>query len=252
MLQLFATTSFASESNSAYIAIIIDDIGHNRRRREHAINLPGRLTYAVIPDTRHAASLALYANNAGKEVMLHLPMENTRNQPLGDIALTREMSRQDFMQVIETAVAGIPFVSGINNHMGSALTQEPQAMSWLMEAVKKHQLFFVDSRTTPKNVASKVAKQQNIRVASRDVFLDNVATVFEIDRQFRKLIDVAKRRKTAIAIGHPYAETIAYLKLALPMLEAEGIKVIPVSEVIRLRATASLIASAIPQTQPGT
>ena len=145
--------------------------------------------------------------------------------------------------VLDQAVRLVPFASGINNHMGSALTQEPQAMVWLMRAVKRHKLFFVDSRTTHKSVASEIALQENIRTASRDVFLDNDRSLYGIDKEFRRLLAVAKRRKTAIAIGHPYPSTLQYLEHAIPMLKREGVQLISVSEMLNLRLAERQLAS---------
>lgn len=162
---------------------------------------------------------------------------------MGPVALTTDLSQQDFFDVFETAIRSVPYAQGINNHMGSALTQEPVAMTWLMQAIKKHQLFFVDSRTTPKSVASKIAIQQSVRTASRDVFLDNDRTSYAIDRQFRYLLLLAKRNKSAIAIGHPYAETLEYLERAIPILSAENISIVPVSKIISTRLARRQLAA---------
>jgi polysaccharide deacetylase 2 family uncharacterized protein YibQ len=236
LLQLTPSQSFSADHN--YISIIIDDIGHNRRAGERAIDIQAYLTFAVIPETRHAFRLASYAHDAGKEVMIHLPMENTMNHPLGNLALTSGVA-----MVMDQAVRMVPFATGINNHMGSALTQEPQAMIWLMRAAKHHKLFFVDSRTTHKTVASDIALQENIRTASRDVFLDNDKSLFGIDKEFRQLLTLAKQRKTAIAIGHPYPSTLRYLELAIPMLKREGVQLISVSEMLKIRLGEQLLAS---------
>ena len=241
LLQLAPPPSFSA--NHSYIAIIIDDIGHNQRAGERAIDIQAHLTFAVIPETQHAARLASYAHNAGKEVMVHLPMANTMNQPLGGLALTNDLSEQDIAEVLNQAVRLVPFAAGINNHMGSALTQEPQAMIWLMRAVKRHKLFFIDSRTTHKTVALEIALQENIRTASRDVFLDNDRSPYGIDKEFRRLLTVAKRRKTAIAIGHPYPATLQYLEHAIPMLKREGVRLISVSEILKLRLAERQLAS---------
>jgi polysaccharide deacetylase 2 family uncharacterized protein YibQ len=165
------------------------------------------------------------------------------NQPLGGLALTNGLSEQDVAMVLDQAVRLVPFASGINNHMGSALTQEPQAMVWLMRAVKRHKLFFIDSRTTHKTVASEIALQENIRTASRDVFLDNDRSLYGIDKEFRRLLAVAKRRKTAIAIGHPYPSTLQYLEQAIPMLKREGVRLVSVSEMLNLRLAERQLAS---------
>ena len=116
-------------------------------------------------------------------------------------------------------------------------------MIWLMRAVKRHKLFFIDSRTTHKTVALEIALQENIRTASRDVFLDNDRSLYGIDKEFRRLLAVAKRRKTAIAIGHPYPSTLQYLEHALPMLKREGVRLISVSEMLNLRLAERQLAS---------
>ena len=241
LLQLASPQSFAADHN--YIAIIIDDIGHNLRAGKRAIDIQAHLTFAVIPETQHALRLASYAHNTGKEVMIHLPMENTMNHPLGNLALTSGLSEQGVAMVLDQAVRLVPFATGINNHMGSALTQEPQAMVWLMRAAKHHKLFFVDSRTTHKTVASDIALQENIRTASRDVFLDNDKSLYSIDKEFRRLLALAKQRKTAIAIGHPYPSTLRYLELAIPMLKREGVQLISVSDMLKIRLAERLLAS---------
>ena len=241
LLQLTPPQSFPAEHN--YIAIIIDDLGHNWRTGERAIDIQAHLTFAVIPGTQHAFRLASYARDAGKEVIIHLPMENTMNHPLGSLALTSGLTEQGVAIVLDQAVKLVPFASGINNHLGSALTQEPQAMLWLMRAVKHHKLFFVDSRTTHKTVASDIALQENIRTASRDVFLDNDKSLYSIDKEFRRLLALAKERKTAIAIGHPYPSTLRYLELATPMLKRKGVRLISVSEMLNIRLADRLNAS---------
>jgi polysaccharide deacetylase 2 family uncharacterized protein YibQ len=235
--------ALVNRAGRATIAIIIDDIGHNRIRGKRAIELPANLTYAVIPDTQHGMTLARYAHNSGKEVMVHLPMENTNNQPMGKLALTSELNEQGFDEIFDLAVQKVPFASGINNHMGSALTQQPQAMAWLMNSVKRHKLYFVDSRTTSKTVASDIAQQRNIMTASRDVFLDNERTTFSIDQQFRRLLRLAKRNQTAIAIGHPYPATLDYLEQVLPLLERENIEIVAVSDMLKLRLAKQQVAA---------
>jgi polysaccharide deacetylase 2 family uncharacterized protein YibQ len=243
LLQLGPTPSKSDPlETTAYVSIIIDDIGYNHDRGEAVITLPASLTYAVIPDADHAMSLAHLANRNGKEVMLHLPMENLGDRPLGNIALTRDLNRHEFGEIIDTALQQVPFARGINNHMGSALTQEPEAMHWLMQSVKRHQLFFIDSRTTHMTVASEIAEQQNVLSASRDIFLDNERNIFAIDQQFRKLIRLARQKRTAIAIGHPYPATTEYLAYALPLLADENIRVIPVSDMLKMRLARQQVA----------
>ncbi len=217
----------------AYIAIIIDDIGNSLSRGEEAIAIPAPLTYAILPNSTHASSLAIMTSSAGKEVMVHLPMENTSHYPMGTGVLTRQQPRHEFVATFQRAIASVPHALGINNHMGSALTQEYEAMDWLMREIKDRRMYFVDSRTTPKTVAFSMAQSNGLSSASRDVFLDNEQSVDAIDASFARLIGIARERGTAIAIGHPYRVTLEYLRQALPSLT--DVEVLPVSRVIALQ-----------------
>ncbi len=198
-------------------------------------DIPAPLTFAIIPQTTYAKPLARLAYVSGKEVMVHLPMENSLDRPMENLQLTRRHNRQEFELILDEAVAQVPYATGVNNHMGSALTQMPQAMSWLMRSIRRHQMYFIDSRTTHKSVAQEIADRENLQTASRDVFLDNDQSLYGIDQQFQRLLSVARRQKTAIAIGHPYPATVEYLAMAIPMLEDQGITVVSVSELLRIR-----------------
>tara|TARA_R100000750_G_scaffold54621_1_gene40419 strand:- start:298 stop:669 length:372 start_codon:yes stop_codon:yes gene_type:complete len=105
-------------------------------------------------------------------------------------------------------------------------------MGWLMAELKAHQLFFVDSRTSGRSVAQQVARQQGLANAGRDIFLDNERDLVKINAQFNKLIRLARQRGQAIAIGHPYPETVHYLQQVLPLMDDAGIQVVPVSSLL--------------------
>jgi polysaccharide deacetylase 2 family uncharacterized protein YibQ len=225
--------SFAAAAPAtAYVAIIIDDIGNNLKSGERAVSLPLSLTYAMLPHSPFAASLAQMANQQGKEVMLHMPMANLGDAPLGPGALTVGQSRSEFIAAIDAAISQIPFIRGINNHMGSQLTQQPQQMNWLMTEIKFRNLYFVDSRTTPMTVASTLARERHVKSSSRDVFLDNEQSFESIDAGFKTLLAKAKQNGTAIGIGHPYPATLDYLARVAPSLNARNITLLPVSALI--------------------
>lgn len=217
------------------ITLIIDDIGYNGPLGEQAIALPGAVTFAVLPHTPHGKELAELANQQGKEVMLHAPMSNLANMPLGPGALTADLSKELFMQTLNEDIDAVPFLKGINNHMGSALTEMEVPMHWVMEVLKERNLFFVDSYTTAKSVAGKIAQEQEIPTVTRNIFLDNVQSQEDIDREFKKLLSLAREKGVAVGIGHPYKETLMYLEKALPLLEEEGIELITASQMIQLQ-----------------
>ena len=230
----------------SYVAIIIDDIGHNKKRGERAISLPGPITFAVLPFAPYATSLSERANSHNREVIIHLPMANLTNTPIGPGGLTDTLSKSDFLTKIDAAIQRVPHARGINNHTGSYLTQQSKQMTWLMDDIKQRDFFFIDSRTTSKTVAHRIAREKHILSSSRDIFLDNNANYFEIDKAFQKMVRVAKRRGTAIAIGHPYSITIDYLEKAIPLLAQQGIEIIPASNLIALQQIQRLeVASAL-------
>ncbi len=225
----------APNFKAAYISIIIDDLGHNYQRGLRALDLPAPITYSILPYSTHAKRLATVVHESGKEVMLHLPMQNEGDLPMGPGGLTSSLDKAEFEQAIAVAFSQVPFAMGINNHMGSELTQMKMPMEWLMDEIQSRNLYFIDSKTTPNSVASIIARQKQLMTASRDIFLDNDQSPYAINDQFRKLIRLAKRRGTAIAICHPYRETLAFLEIAIPQLAAEGIEIIPASNLLALQ-----------------
>lgn len=216
----------------ARVAIIIDDIGYSRRQGLKAISLPGSITYAIIPHSPNARFFAAEAQKHQKEIMLHAPMSNVHNIPLGKDGLTETMDEIRFKDALTSSLNSVPHISGVNNHMGSLLTQKALPMEWLMESLKERQLYFIDSRTTSHSVAWNVAQTFNIPSLKRDIFLDHEATTSFIHQQFQKLTRLAKERGYAVAIAHPYPETIRYLERHLPSLSSQGIELVSASELV--------------------
>ncbi|OZG71780.1 hypothetical protein BTA51_19300 [Hahella sp. CCB-MM4] len=220
------------------IAIIIDDMGNYREMGQRAINIPAPLTLAFLPFRPYTEDQARLAHASGKEIMLHAPMENTKSLPLGASGLTSDMGSLQMVITFRRALRSIPYVSGMNNHMGSALTQNRQAMGLLMRELSSYPLYFVDSRTTAMSVAYDVAVENAIPSLGRDVFLDHEITTEAIDFQFKRLLSIAKKKGSAIAIGHPHKETIEYLERAIPLLGQEGVAIATVKGLWAMRHNA--------------
>ncbi|MDO8907096.1 MAG: divergent polysaccharide deacetylase family protein [Pseudohongiella sp.] len=217
---------------SAKLVLILDDIGYNAEAGRRAINLPGQVTYAVIPYTPHGKTLAEAAHRAHKEVMLHAPMSNLSGMDLGEGGLTLLQNEEEFLHTLRLALADIPHIKGVNNHTGSELTAAAQPMQWVMQELKQHGLYFVDSVTTNASVAATTAEQYQVPALRRHVFLDNVQTAEAIDFEFRRALALAHKQGFAVVIGHPYPETLTYLEAALPWLAAQNIQLISASTMI--------------------
>ena len=164
--------------------------------------------------------------------MIHLPME-TGNRPLDEGGINSGMNRGELIRTVREAFIRIPQARGVNNHMGSILTADEHAMRWLMQELSMNHYYFIDSRTTPDTVAEKVAVQLGLRTAGRDIFLDNERDLEAINEQFNKALAVARQKGSAIAIGHPYPETVAYLQYVLPLMKQAGIELVPVSALLQ-------------------
>ncbi|HSS65066.1 MAG TPA: divergent polysaccharide deacetylase family protein [Gammaproteobacteria bacterium] len=218
------------------ISIIIDDLGNQRESGLRAVDLPGPVAYAFLPHAPHAAELAEIAHRNGKEVILHLPMQSHSDRRLGPGGVTTAMGRVDLVRVVSAGLRSVPHVTGVSNHMGSLLTRQREAMGWLMDLLRvRENLFFVDSRTTRLSTALEVAQQRGVPSTSRDVFLDNELDETAIFGAFHRLLRIARRRGTALAIGHPHDETLAMLAHVIPRLNAHGVRLVPVAALIRSR-----------------
>lgn len=225
------------EARLPAIAIIIDDMGHDNGNGREVIALDAPLTLAFLPHRAATGRHATEAHRQGKEVMLHMPMQNIYSMALGEGALTTDMSDLQIKATLQRALDDIPFVSGVNNHMGSLLTQDRRAMSAVMTIIQQARippLYFVDSRTTAQTVALNTALEHDIPAMKRDVFLDHVIDREEIRFQFKRLISLARKNGTAIAIGHPYRETIDVLREELALLGEAGVTIATVSGLMRI------------------
>lgn len=214
---------------SPRMVLVIDDLGPNLLQGQAVLALPGPLTYAVLPFTPHATRLSHLAEQRGKEIILHAPMANIANLPLGPGGLYPHLSEQEFKQVLRSSLDSLPQARGLNNHMGSLLTQQEQPMRWVMEVARERDLFFIDSRTTAATQAANIARDENIPVLERKVFLDHEITFEYVEQQFLHAIEVAQTEGSVVVIGHPYPVTVAFLEQGLPLLDELGIQLVSAS-----------------------
>lgn len=234
---LFLLCSLRSWADSLppTIAIIIDDMGNTGRLGEELLHMKYPLTFSFLPFRPYTRQQAIEAHYLHKGVMLHMPMANMHHLPLGAAGLRPDMDKPTIETLVRRSLEDIPYVQGINNHEGSLLTQLRRPMGWVMDEVQKYPLYFVDSRTIASSVAAQVAQQHHIPNLSRDVFLDDELNSTAINRQFQRLIAIAKATGSAVAIGHPHPETVSFLLTHMQELDRQGIAVATVSGLWRLR-----------------
>lgn len=216
------------------LALIIDDIGYSRQHADKFLALEIPLTFSVLPRLPYSAELAAVIHSEGHEVMLHQPMEpyNRRIDP-GPGALFVDDGPERIDRVMEENIEAFPFAIGVNNHMGSRFTEHRPGIQEALQIIKRNRLFFVDSLTSHRSQAFRLARQLRMPAASRNVFLDIHLSPADIGRQLRRLLRHAERTGRAIGIGHPHPETAEAIAAFLPRLKRSPVSLVPVSRVIR-------------------
>lgn len=219
------------------IAIVLDDVGVNRRGARKAIALPGPLTLAFMTYARGLEEMTSEARSAGHELMLHVPMapQNADLDP-GPNVLRGDIPRAELMQRLAWGLSRFDGYVGVNNHMGSRFTASPEGMALVMGELKSRGLLFLDSLTAANSVAGSLAARAGVPYAVRDVFLDNEPDdLAAIHRQLAILEQTARERGYAVGIGHPHDGTVAALQQWIPEVQARGFALVPISAIVRHR-----------------
>jgi polysaccharide deacetylase 2 family uncharacterized protein YibQ len=216
------------------LALIIDDIGFSRSRAERFFKIDALLTFAVLPRLDLSRDLALEIHERGQEVMLHQPMEpfNGHLDP-GPGAVYVKDDSDKIAATIKQNLSDLPFIAGVNNHMGSKFTSSPEKMAQLLPQIKNKGLFFVDSLTTGRSKAFRTARRLHIPAASRNVFIDNHREESEILRRLNKLALLAQEHGRAIGIGHPYPETSRAVAHFVRTAGRKSFKFVHVSDILK-------------------
>jgi len=220
---------------TAFIAIVIDDLGQDLRAAQDVLALPGRITVAVMPGFPLSKKIAELARQDKHEVLLHLPMEyRGKNGKPAPGMLRSTMTPMELLTVIGEDLDSVPGAIGVNNHEGSSLTENREAMKYLMVELQARDLVFLDSLTSAKSLAYATARELGMKAAKRDVFIDNESENAEyIRKQLNELTRIAKEKGHAIGIGHPHPATISELRKWLADAEKQGITIVPVSKLMQ-------------------
>ena len=216
-------------------AIVIDDLGNELGPAERIASWKAPVAGAVLPGVAYSAAAARALARGGKEVLLHLPMEPAGYPKVrpGPGVILRSQSDAEIVRTLESDLATVPGVVGVNNHMGSAATADPRVMRVVAGVLSDRGLFFLDSRTTDATVAERTAEEASVPAVSRRVFLDDVETEEAVSRQLAELVRRAQEEGSAVAIGHPYPATLTVLEREMPGLAARGVRLVRVGELVR-------------------
>lgn len=215
------------------VAIIIDDLGYDNDLAKNYLELDAAFTFSVLPFSPFQKSIATAAHNKGIETMLHLPMEPEEYPEVspGPGVLLTSMSPDQLISQLNKDLDDIPFIKGVNNHMGSKMTGIDTQMYQIFSVLKKRGLYFVDSRTTAKTLCKPSARLLRVSFAERDIFIDHVQDPEYIRDQINKLVELAGKYGEAVAIIHPYPETYQVIREMLPSLKKK-VTLVPASAIV--------------------
>jgi uncharacterized protein len=232
----FATAAPVDLRDKPRVAIVIDDLGLDRPRTERAIALAPAVTMSFLAYSGDLPRLTEMARRAGHEMIVHVPMEPVNTKiDMGPNGLATTQSKDEVLRRLNWDLGRFDGYVGINNHMGSRFTGDAQAMGWVMDELKARGLMFLDSRTIAGSIGAKTAAAEGVPFAERDVFLDDEQTANAVDQQLKEVEAIAKKRGTAVAIGHPHDVTIAALTSWIASLPQKGIVLVPLTEIVKTR-----------------
>jgi len=220
-------------SSPPKLAIILDDLGNDRRVAQEIFDLPYPLTLSILPNHEHSEEIAEEAERRGYQVMLHLPMQAVATEKPEAQELRPGMPAREVSKLVNEFLRNVPGAVGTNNHQGSEATSDPALMRELMPVLRDRHLFYIDSRTTAATVAYETAQRSQVRSAFRNVpFLDDVEEVGAVRKQLELALRGAREKGGAVAIGHPHAATLEALRDVLPKAQQEGVRLAFASELV--------------------
>ncbi len=236
MLAWLAAAPHTASRQRPRVVIVIDDMGIDKKRSARMARLSSQLTLAFLP---YAHNVQLQVNTAaamGHEIMMHVPMlpQGAKIDP-GPNVLRADIAADELRRRILANLDAFEGYVGINNHMGSAFTQDRAGLEMLMSELATRGVFFLDSKTHPKSVAEQVATEAGVMAAHRDVFIDHIETPQAVAKALARVEHDARKNGVAIAIGHPKDVTIEGLAAWLPTLKAKGIEVVKLGDVLKER-----------------
>lgn len=218
------------------LAFIIDDIGAHSLGALALKKLGIPITASVLPFSQRGYEEAGWIHEYGLEEMIHLPMQPKKNVNNGyslENTIKVDSSEEYIRSLLKRAQKLVPYAKGINNHQGSLVTSKKKIMKKILRIIKDTGLFFIDSKTDFDSVAYKTAEEMNIKTAERDVFIDHIQSYDHSMFQIRRLINIAKRKGNAIAIGHPFKTTFKAIADSIKLIRSEGVEIVFVKDLVK-------------------
>ncbi len=215
------------------LVLVLDDAGNTLDGFQAFLALDVPLAVAVLPQLDYSVRAAAMASAAGKEILLHLPMEAENGADPGPGAIRTDLSAGEIAARVGDDLASVPGAIGVNNHMGSKATADPEVMRTVLGALHERDLFFLDSRTSAATTGRTVAAEVGIPFAERAVFLDHERTREAILGSIAHALELSGEGEPVVMIGHVTVPLLAdVLAEAFPVIVEAGYAFAPLSSLV--------------------
>lgn len=237
-VSLYYSKSHIETKTRTKLAIVVDDFGiRNNKLLDDFCSLNSNVTFAILPDQKFSKHVMNKAAETGHETMIHIPMEPVsypRDNP-GANAIYVHLSEKEIKRRMEGYVKQFPLCVGANNHMGSFATTDESVMRIVLQVLKDHDLYFVDSRTSQSSIAYDTAKKMLIPTCENQFFLDTPSiTNKTLAIKLRQLKYLAKDRDKILVITHcATQDRYDFLKEFIKEIEKLNVELVPVSELFK-------------------
>lgn len=230
------------EEKQLKAAIIIDDFGGGTGGVRDFLEGEIPITAAVMPFTETSKEHAEWAHKNGFEIIVHLPMQPKKGKRswLGPKPITVDLSPEEVKKRVEEALKSVPYAVGMNNHMGSLAVEDEDIVRAIVEVAKERKLYIIDSGTSPKSKFPQLAKEMNVPILKRDVFLDDISSSGHVRKQMQRLAKITEFSGRGIAIGHVgVTGKICSVGIFQSMEEFKqrNIKIVPASQLFSTKLT---------------
>jgi len=213
------------------ISVVIDDAGYSLETLQPFLEYPGPLTVAVLPNLPLSREAARRVKEAGKELIVHLPMEPMGAEDPGPGAIMTGQDEETIRSLLAQSFDSVPGARGANNHMGSRAMADPGVMQAVMRYLAETGRFFLDSGTTDDSRAPESAGRWGVPLLKRGVFLDNEPG--EIASRLQEGFELARANGAAVLIGHVKSpEILTELGRLEPRWRREGAEIVALGELL--------------------
>ncbi len=221
-------------SSAVRVAVVIDDLGiKSVDLARRLCNLDRGITLAILPFQNKTSDIVNLANKTGTPYILHMPMEpkSSETDP-GRGAILSGDNAETIILKLDRAFREVPGTSGINNHMGSKVTEEERIMEHVIGYLRNRGGFFLDSQTSRVSVGYDLALKMGVRGAKISGYIDVEDNEEAIAKRIDTLTDYALKNGSAIILGHDRPNTVAVLERKIPEMENKGIRFVYLSELL--------------------